>query len=834
MGPILIYVAFAGALLSTVLYFTIHFKKVQNIKKYARFFYHVSVVGTIGSAAFLLYLILTHQFQYTYVWDYSSRDLPLNLLISTFYAGQEGSFHLWAFLMSVMGIALLAYTSKRDKDGNDRYEIPVMGIFALLQSFLLFILIIKSPYNLLWDSFPKDVQIGQIPPDGRGLNPLLQNFWMSIHPPILFTGFSSLAIPFCFALAALLRNQYDRWLKLALPWTLFSGMVLGTGIMLGGFWAYGVLGWGGYWGWDPVENSSFIPWIVIVAAIHSMITEKKTGKFKKTSLFLSLVAYVLVLYSTFLTRSGVLGDASVHSFVDPGQSVFIFLIIFMFLFKSLGYNYLLKRFFSINYSTIAVLVLLNAAGLVYGVVQNNNAVLFVFLLFGFDGLFLILKGIRTFKKEEGDSVIEILSRESALFIGAVSLCAAALVILIGTSWPIIAKGTVDAAFYNRMNLPLAILIAVINGFSILLKWRHSEEKNFLKSLLLPIGLSAVTIIVLVFIGLDDVLMAVFAAAAFFAFFINLEIAYRTFAKNPAKAGPYIAHLGIMILFLGIIGSSKYSKEVNISLPLDQPKAALGYTMTYKGATPIPGDPDKYYFNVVCEKDGKGFLLQPIMFYSEYSQGVMKNPDIANLVTKDVYLSPMSLEQPSDYTKDDIVKLNKGEEKEFLGLKLKFIDFDRSKFNRDDMQSGKEQIMGAEIEVTNGNNKETVIAEQKISGGDQQSIPVQSKNGKFTFFLDKVSVAGESTIDLAILNGIRDKSNEPETLVLTASIKPFINLVWGGTIVMVLGFFFSLINRLRKLNEENKVLASISTNGSMNGKVNGLQKKNAPVKQNQKN
>lgn len=832
MGPIFIYVAFAGSIISTTLYFLIHFKKVQNIKKYARFFFHVSVVGTIGSAAFLLYLILTHQFQYTYVWDYSSRDLPLNLLISTFYAGQEGSFHLWAFLMSVMGIFLLAYTSKRDKDGNDRMEIPVMGIFALLQSFLLFILIIKSPYNLIWNSFPNDVQVGQIPTDGRGLNPLLQNFWMSIHPPILFTGFSSLAIPFCFALGALLRNQYDRWLKIALPWTLFSGGVLGTGIMLGGFWAYGVLGWGGYWGWDPVENSSFIPWIVIVAAIHSMITEQKTGKFKKTSLFLSLVAYILVLYSTFLTRSGVLGDASVHSFVDPGQSVFIFLIIFMFLFKTLGYNYLLRRFFDINYMALATLVILNGAGLVYGVIQSNNAVLFVFLLFGFDGLLLILKGITTFKKDETKSVIEILSRESALFIGAISLCAAALVILIGTSWPIIAKGTVDASFYNRMNLPLAILIAIVNGLSILLKWRHSEEKNFFKSLLLPFGLSAATVIVLLFFGLDNALMALFAASAFFSFFINLELAYRTFVKNPPKAGAYIAHLGIMVLFLGIIGSSKYSKEVNVSLPLDQPKEAIGYTMTYKGATPIPGDESKYYFNVVCEKDGKGFLLQPIMFYSDYSQGVMKNPDIANLVIKDIYLSPMSLEESSDYTKDDIVKMNKGDEKDFNGMKIKFVDFDRSKFNRDAMQSGKEQIMGAELEVTIGKDKETVIAQQKISGGEQQSIPVQSKDGKYTFYLDKMSVAGESSIDLAIVDGTKTREKEPETLVLTASIKPFINLVWGGTIVMVLGFFFSLVNRLKKLKGDEKIPDTVGTNGSMyvNGNGNGAPKKSQQQKQ----
>lgn len=764
IGQILIYVAFVSALLSSLCFFLTRSGKIKNIHSLARFFFHAASVITISSAAYLLYLILTHQFQYTYVWDYSSRDLPLNLLISTFYAGQEGSFHLWAFLMAVMGIFLLAYLTNRDKDSKDKYEADVMSIFTLIQTFLLFILIIKSPYKLVWESFPKDVQIGFVPPDGRGLNPLLQNFWMSIHPPILFTGFSSLAIPFCFAAAALIKNKYDRWLKLALPWTLFSGMVLGTGIMLGGFWAYGVLGWGGYWGWDPVENSSFVPWIVIVAGIHTMITEQKTGKFKKTSLLLCVLAYIMVLYSTFLTRSGVLGDASVHSFVDPGQEVYLFLIVFL-------------------------------------------------SLFGAGGLGLILFRLKSLKTDRTDTA-NILSRESALFVGAITLCATALVIAIGTSWPIMAKGTVDPDFYNRMNLPLAILIAAINGFSILLKWKHSEEKEFLKSLYVPLILTAIVTIFFVIIGITDILVAVFAAAAMFAFFINAEIAYTVFMNNKFKAGPYIAHLGIMLLFLGIIGSSRYSKEQNISLPINETREALGYKMTYKGATPIPGDEQKYHFNVVVEKDGRGFLLQPIMYYSDYSQGVMKNPDIANLVTKDLYLSPMSLEVPEDYSKEDVVSFYKGDEKEVKGLKVKFVDYDRSKFNRNAMQEGKDNVIGATLEITDGKKKETLTAEEKISQGSQEPIPVQMEStDKYTFYLTKISISGDETADIAIVDNTQPKANtSPETLVLTASIKPFINLVWGGTIVMVIGFFFALIHRYRKLKPEENPTEVLSKNG----------------------
>jgi cytochrome c-type biogenesis protein CcmF len=341
MGSILIYIAFISALIASASFFSAHFGKTKNIR-FGRFFFHVAAVATISSAAFLLYLIISHQFQYTYVWNYSSRDLPVNLLISTFYAGQEGSFHLWAVLMAVLGIFLLAYVSK--KDGNkDRYEAQVMAVFTLLQSFLLFIIILKSPYLKVWESFPKDVQLGFVPPDGRGLNPLLQNFWMTIHPPILFAGFTSLSIPFSFAVAALMRNEYDRWIKIAMPWALFSGMILGLGIMLGGYWAYGVLGWGGYWGWDPVENSSLVPWVIIVAAIHTMVSGLTNGKFKRSSLLLCILAYIMVLYSTFLTRSGILGDASVHSFVDPGQEVYLFLVVFLSLFGTGAIALLISR-----------------------------------------------------------------------------------------------------------------------------------------------------------------------------------------------------------------------------------------------------------------------------------------------------------------------------------------------------------------------------------------------------------------------------------------------------------------------------------------------------------
>ena len=220
---------------------------------------------------------------------------------------------------------------------------------------------------------------------------------------------------------------------------------------------------------------------------------------------------------------------------------------------------------------------------------------------------------------------------------------------------------------------------------------------------------------------------------------------------------------------------------------------------------------------MVEKDGKGFLLQPVMFYSEYSQGIMKNPDIANLGIKDVYLSPMSLESPKPFSDDDGVAFEKGEGKEVKGLKIKFVDFDRSKFSQEAMTEGKDNTIGAEFEVTLDGKTEKVIAEQLMTNGNTENVPVRlSATDKFTFMLTHIAIAGESTAELAVIDESNPSVQNPETLVLTASIKPFINLVWGGTIIMALGFFFSLYGRAKRFKQsQQKESANIVKNGSSN-------------------
>ena len=226
-----------------------------------------SVGAVLVASGILVWLLLTHDFSNGYVFSYSDRSLPLFFLLSSFYAGQEGSFLFWVLCASLIALLLWRLTAR----GGRRPE--VMAVYMSIVAGLLLLVVVKSPFESLWQMFP-DAPAGMVPDDGRGLNPLLQNFWMVIHPPILFMGFAAMTVPFAFAVAGLWKREYSLLPKQALPWVLSGSAVLGLGIMLGAYWAYGVLGWGGYWGWDPVENSSLIPWLVTIALVHTLVAQQ--------------------------------------------------------------------------------------------------------------------------------------------------------------------------------------------------------------------------------------------------------------------------------------------------------------------------------------------------------------------------------------------------------------------------------------------------------------------------------------------------------------------------------------------------------------------------------
>ncbi|MGE5682378.1 MAG: heme lyase CcmF/NrfE family subunit [Bacillota bacterium] len=799
IGSILLTLALLAGITSVVMYF-FTYRGAANTLNIARISYHAMTILTIVAATILMHAILTHQYQYKYVYEYSGSGLSLGLTLSTFYAGQEGSFFLWALFTVICGIILQQYSAKRGD-----LEARVMTIYTLAASFLLIMIspLLKNPFAYIWSEpvflataninpsflnapfiqnflfsdgnsgqhFVKmsselysvlqssGIAIGDFIIQGKGLNPLLQNFWMQIHPPMLFIGFALSTVPFAFAVAALMKNEYKDWIKQAFPWVLSCAMILGLAIMLGGYWAYGVLGWGGYWGWDPVENSSLVPWLVSVASIHTLLVQKKSdskregnsgvGEFAKTNLILSIMTYVLVLYSTFLTRSGILGDASVHSFTDPGYTVYLFLVILILSFTVLGFGMLAYRWKSL---------------------QGAPA----------------------------DPYKSMLNRELALFTGAVALIASAVIVLVGTSAPIF-KQSVETKFYNQMNLPIGIIIGLLNGLSLLLKWKSTDSKDLMKKSVISLVVSfALTVVLVLLAGVKDVMLIVLAFSSMFALVTNAEIAYKIIRGNKMMLGAYVAHIGIAVFLLGVVGSAGFSEQKQIELPLNKPTQAFGYTLTFKGYEPFDNG-QKYHFNIEVKKGNSASLVSPVMFFSQFNNSLMREPDMFSEITKDLYVSPLGYD---DGTKNQAsgseISLGKGESKTYEGAKITFANFNFPKDAMSSMMNGGDFQIGAQLNVEYNGKTLAVEPLLKAVNGQKEFIPVELQDANLRIQMSNMDASGKVNLIVSKLNAETVQTAGPkEVLSVEASIKPLISLVWTGVLLMVLGFVVSVLRRSKE-------------------------------------
>lgn len=802
VGSIILTLALAFSIISMIMYF-LNYRGYKNTLNYGRIAYHGMAVLVIAASVFLWYAILTHQYQYNYIYSYSNNDLR-NLgvfqLASSFWGGQEGSFMLWLLLTAIVGIILQSYTSKRGD-----LEPRVMAVFTLATSFLLVMVSpwFKNPFEYIWVT-PVFVKIEHINSqffnlpfiqqffftdqssnqgfiqvsselagllsqagvsmndfiiDGRGLNPQLLNFWMQIHPPILFAGFSMATVPFAFAIAALMKNDYKDWVKQAFPWMLAGMGVLGLGIMLGGYWAYEMLGWGGYWAWDPVENSSLIPWLVGVAGIHTLLVQKRSqvhggiGKYAKTNLMLCVLTYVLVLYSTFLTRSGVLGDASVHSFVDPGMFVYLFLVIFIGTFTLLGFGMIAFRWKTLN---------------------------------------------ETIKDDES-----LLSRELALFTAMIVLIASAIIVLVGTSAPLFGK-SVDTFFYNEMHLPLAIIIMFLNGISLLIKWQNSDLNELIKkSTYSAVGAVLFTILLVIFGEVRDIMIIILSLTTAFSLFVNLDVAIKIVKGNYKMLGAYVAHIGIALFILGVIGSAVYSEEMTVDLVKGKPATAFGYEMTFTGIYPIANN-TKYAFNIDVKKGNSEYQIAPVMYRSDFNNSIVREPAILTLLTRDIYFAPLGYDeggQTQSQHSHNHITLQKGSSTEFEGTKITFVKFNMAAETVQAMSEGKDFQMGAVLEIEKDGKKTETELLRKQTDGKVEFTSFESKEMNLKIELENLA-AGNIDIAVTPLDGadivnknVESKGNE--VLTVTASIKPFVNLVWAGVAIMVIGFFIAMTRRLKE-------------------------------------
>ncbi len=791
-------------------------------KRAGRWAWGAMSAAVVAVSGILWYLILNHQYQYAYVYQNSSNDLPWHYLFSTFWAGQEGSFLFWILMMCGVGAALIAYV-QRD------YERHVMAVVGLSQFFLLSMIvglqfgaleIGASPFMTLAEKFT-DAPIFQqnpnfVPADGQGLNDLLQNPWMTIHPPFLFMGFSSMVVPFAFAIAALWRRKYTQWVRPALPWTLFAVAILGVAITMGGYWAYVTLSFGGYWAWDPVENSSLVPWIVGIAAFHMMLVQKKSGAGQKASLLLSIAAYVLVIYSTFLTRSGILGDVSVHSFVDLGL-----------------YNQLLIW--------IAVIT---AVGI---------------------GLF----AYRYRELPTPDEEPRVLSREFMILSGAVLLCTTAAVIILGTSAPIFGRifrdnpSAVPTEFYNEWTLPLAIGFVFLAGLGQLFWWNKMDVESLNRVLVKPVAFATIcTIAILIFTPFAEqtVLLPAGAAAppttasaglvsslsqfwamygqalqmlmllfvGFFALFGNGMVLWRILRGNPRMAGGAIAHVGLAITILGIIASSGFDRALprlgttpsadeeqmpreNFVVAKGQTRMVNGYRVTYSGKTTTERGRGKYIIDVTDPK-GRSYTLTPVAYQGSGDQWFM-HPDVKAFLEKDVFLSVtpkeatgMGSEEGSpggefQLSRGDSTVLGDGQ------FAVAFEDFTVLKGPQgmaesdvsipDRVPEDAKMAVGANLRVTNLETQETrslMPIYLVMSDNSQQYIEnrvadwdlrmsfteMNANNGKATFAVEGVDVMPK------------------EWVVVQAYTKPLISLLWIGIIVMTVGFVVAIGRRVQDI------------------------------------
>lgn len=741
LGKLAIALAAVFAAAVTYLYFRVGRGHAPSAV-WGRRAYYAFLACTSFATLYLLYLFVTHNFRVDYVYSYSARGDGLIYNIAGLWGGQQGTFLLWLFWGSIVGFWLV-------RKANDEHAGYAVFYFMWVQIFLLLVLLAKSPFALL-----AGLQENAIPTDGRGLNPLLQDPWMAIHPPVVFSGFAACAMPFALALSALTLNRYKDWAERAQPWVIFGVVTLGTGLVMGGYWAYKVLGWGGYWAWDPVENSIVIPWLVLLGLMHGLVIERREGSLRKTNLFLAMLAFILVMYGTFLTRSGVLADFSVHSFVDLGLNGY--LVGFMLGFLALGLGWLAFRSSSLRAPEV-----------------NRKLV----------------------------------SREFIVLIATLLFAMVAALVLLGTSSPLFTRlwgdpAAVSIEYYNRITFPLAIVLALLLGLYPYLRWRGEGVQVGMKiatAALLALGATAGAWMA----GVHTAGYLFFSFAALFAACSNLSYLIVYYRQRWYLAGSYISHLGFGVLLLGVLASSAFSTSEKIELRQGDVRSALGYDFKYMGRT--ADDSAQGRLQVAVHGEGQYFMAHPRYYWSEFNQGFMRKPHIHRTPFYDVYVAPEEHFAPGENPADrfaNSLELLKGQPATYADMEYTFDGFEVGSH----AEASDVMRVSAHVRVKPYGGEEIHLNPymEITADGSREVGPVKLPDGT------TVTLAGIQADAGAILLQF-DQPDRPvmqaSLLVLEVSTKPLVGLVWIGSILTVSGALVALYFRSRvALAAEDKPVA----------------------------
>ncbi|MEJ7740142.1 MAG: cytochrome c biogenesis protein CcsA [Chitinophagaceae bacterium] len=800
LGHFFVLLSFVASLVATISYFK---SANANIREEAASWKRLGRIGFIldGFSVFavfsiLLYIVATHKFEYLYAWNHSSRSLNFNYLLSCIWEGQEGSFLLWTIWHVVLGGILLKTAGQ--------WEAPVMTVISFIQMCLATMImgiyvfgskIGSNPFLLVREFYqdapifsrPDYLSLGQMQ-DGQGLNQLLQNYWMVIHPPVLFLGFASVIVPFAYAIAGLWKKNYNGWTKAAVPWALFSTCILGTGILMGAAWAYESLTFGGYWAWDPVENASLVPWLVMVAGMHTLVIYNATGHSLRPTYLFFILSFVFILYSTYLTRSGDLQDTSVHAFT------------------SLGMNWQLRIF------VLAISV--------------PSLVLF----------FKRFKAIPSIAKEESTY-----SREFWMFIGSLVFFLSALFIIIATSLPVINKifhtslamGEDVEFAYNRIEVFVAILIGILTAVSQYLKYRNTTKQYFLKKIAVPTGISVVICLLIGLFGNINYdkygpgFLAAIHVALFAAIYTVVSNAFYVWAglNNKFKAaGASIAHVGFGLMLAGILISSskkevlsynttginlrfdpqsKEKSQENITL-IKSIRTDMGkYHATYLNSDSTDRNGTMMYFRINFRKkdSAEEFTLFPNLIRNTKGQeGFSNNPDSKHYWNKDIfsyisYADNMDKESDTIQFKSYPVDIN-----DTIYYSNGYIILNKvvaNPFNERYQFTAADTALMADI---------TLVTKE---GREYKALPVfYVKDNQPRYILDTVFAQNVAIGFSRVLNNkkIELQVKESNKLVPFVALKvyefPFINVLWLGSFVMITGFVMSILRRV-KLNRAMK-------------------------------
>jgi len=637
LGHFFVLAAFVTALLSILSYRkTVLNPLDQSWLRLSRVAWGIHSFSILAVIGLIFYLMINQMYEYNYAWDHVSDDLPMKYIFSAFWEGQEGSFLLWMFWHIVLG-TVVVFTAKR-------WEAGVMTWLSVVQLILVSMIagvyfadefrMGSSPFLLLRDTMEAPIfnnpnYLSLV--EGNGLNPLLQNYWMTIHPPTLFLGFASVTIPFCFAMTGLWEKEHTAWLKPVMPWTLFSAGILGLGILMGGAWAYEALSFGGYWAWDPVENMSLVPWLVLLAALHGNFIARHTGLSIKTTYIFYIISFLLVVYSTFLTRSGILGEESVHAFTEMGLEWQLVGFIAVFLFSG-----------------------------IYFLWSRNSSIPVV-------------------QKEE---VIQ--SREFWMFVGAMVLVFSSILITFSTSIPVwnklldlygslLGKGDMTPFHkampldpidhHNRFQLWNAILVALISSVAQLLRFGAMGWDTHRSRFLKHIGISAVLGLGLAYlfslwIQLPSWQYIVLLIAASFGIVSNVDYMISFSKGKLTSMASAFAHGGFALMLIGIMASGLNKRTIsenrfaqeglaeglnagqNAFLIKDMPMYMNSYWVTYKSDT-LEGLTRKYEVEFVKVNEAgdtlEQFTTYPNVLYDrQMTKVATANPNTKRYLDRDIF------------------------------------------------------------------------------------------------------------------------------------------------------------------------------------------------------